>query len=46
VSKFKRRLASRTKPTQGGRFLFDANQLSWIALAISVLLLFAYMTGR
>ena len=44
MSKFKKRLASRTKPAHGGWFMFDASQLSWIMLAISGLLLFAYMT--
>ena len=46
VSKFKKRLASRTRPARGGWLIFDASQLSWIMLAISGLLLFAYMTGR
>jgi hypothetical protein len=46
VSKFKKRLASRTKSARGGLFMFDASQVSWILLAITGLLLFAYMTGR
>lgn len=46
MSKFKKRLASRTKPARGGWLMFDASQLSWIMLAISALLVFAYMTGR
>jgi hypothetical protein len=29
----------------GNWLLFDARELSWIALAITGLLLFAYMTG-
>jgi hypothetical protein len=45
MSKFKKRLASRTKPAHGGWFMFDASELSWIMLAISGLLLFAYLTG-
>jgi hypothetical protein len=44
MSKFKKRLASRTKPANGGWFMFDASQLSWIMLAVSGLLLFAYLT--
>jgi len=44
MSKFKKRLASRTKSAHGGRLMFDASQLSWITLAITGLLLFAYIT--
>jgi hypothetical protein len=45
MSKFKKRLASRTKAVRGGWVVFDANERWWIMLAVSGLLLFAYMTG-
>lgn len=44
MSKYKQRLATRSKPAHAGWLLFDANQLSWITLAACGLLLFAYMT--
>lgn len=44
MSKFKSRLASRTGPVHVGKSLFDARELSWITLAVSGLLLFAYLT--
>jgi hypothetical protein len=45
MSKFKKRLASRTRPAKVSWFAFDASQTSWIMLAISGLVLFAYMTA-
>lgn len=45
MSKFKSRLASRASPRDDGRSLFDARELSWIMLAVSGLMLFAYLTG-
>jgi hypothetical protein len=45
MSKFKMPLASRTRSADSGWLMFDASQLSWIMLAVTGLLLFAYMTG-
>jgi hypothetical protein len=45
MSKFKSRLASRTGLAHGRRSLFDASELSWIMLAASGLLLFAYLSA-
>jgi hypothetical protein len=45
MSKFKSRLASRTTAARGGRSMFDANELSWIMLAVGGLAFFAYLTG-
>ena len=45
MSKFKKRLASRTSPVAAGRPMFGTMELSWILLAASGLVLFAYLTG-
>jgi hypothetical protein len=46
MSKLKKRSGSRRARLASGEWLmFDASELSWIALAIGGILLFAYMTG-
>jgi hypothetical protein len=45
MSKLKKRPGSRPRFAIDDWLMFDASQLSWIALAIGGVLLFAYMTG-
>ena len=45
MSKLKKRPGIRARLASGEWLMFDAGELSWIALAISGVLLFAYMIG-
>jgi hypothetical protein len=46
MSKPKKRPGSRSTSALGDWLLFDSRQLSWIAIAISVVLLFALMSAE
>lgn len=41
----RKRTGGPARPANGSWRIFDTRQLSWIALAIAGLVLFAYMTG-
>lgn len=45
MSKLKKQPGSRPRFALGDWFIVDANELSWIAVAIAAVLLYAYNTG-